>query len=58
MNDLTIVIGHTEHDEAEQAYAVSQVFRYDLVGNVKDFVKYLEAYEGVIEGGQLVNLKE
>ncbi len=63
LRDLTIIIaGALAPDGAGSMHAFTKVFRYDLVGDVEEFIKALEelknskGYDFIIEGGRMGNL--
>ena len=63
IKDLTIIIADAEApDGPGSVHAFTKVFRYDLVGDVEEFIKALEelknskGYDFIIEGGRMGNL--
>lgn len=55
MKDLVIIVSDVEKDSDGNSYAVTRVYRFDLVGKVEDLIEYLEAYQDIVEGSQMVN---
>ena len=65
LKSLSLIISSVESnaDPSEpSAYAMTRVYRYDLEGDVDEFIKALEALKGksakkgfIIEGGQMSN---
>ncbi len=61
MKDVVIVVSDSHEGDENVHYAASQVFRFDLVGDVGDFVDYVMKYQpegqhtGIIEGSKLVS---
>ena len=63
LKDLTIIIADVAApDGPGSVHAFTKVFRYDLVGDVEEFIKALEelknskGYDFIIEGGRMGNL--
>jgi hypothetical protein len=56
LKDVTIIIAHTERNDANEPYAVTRVYRYDLEGPIDEFINALETEcDMLICGGQMAN---
>lgn len=58
LRNVVVVISEVEHTDDAFGYSATSVFRYDLEGAPEHFIKYLEAYAPLIEGGQMSNCLE
>jgi len=56
LRDVIVSIASVEDGDGGEKYAGTRVFRYDLEKPIDDFIKYLEKYPGLIEGGPMKNL--
>lgn len=55
LRDVVITVSEVEYDDDQNPYAATKVYRYDLVGEVEDFITHLDRCEGLIEGGMMRN---
>lgn len=56
LRDVLVSVASVAKTDEGNTYAETQVYRYDLESPIEDFIKYLEAYKGLIEGSQMKNI--
>ena len=56
IKDLIITIADIETEDDVPPYPITHIYRFDLIGNIKNFIDYIEKYPDVIEGGQMRNM--
>jgi len=49
LRDITLIIGEIEINDEGQPYAVTRIYRADLVGSVEDFIKHVRSTDQVVE---------